>query len=138
MQKYLASFWNLQLQQAQTPANFKYYLSDLVEMDSSLNLVSNDIIIVSFQFEFLFINNIFLNLIPEEFYYFKNHLKWKFNIITKKTPKIWNIHRDHNCLVLFKRVLLVFLIRVTLKTKLNLTNVVSIMHHFLNLWCFDK
>ena len=55
LQKYLASFWNLQFQQAQTTANFRYYLSDLVTMDSSLNIVSNDIIIVSFQFQFLFI-----------------------------------------------------------------------------------
>ena len=81
LRKYMAYFWNLQLQQAQTPTIFKDYLSDLVAMDSSLNLVSNDIKIVSFQFQFLFINNIFLNLIPEEFYYSKNHLKLINNIM---------------------------------------------------------
>ena len=48
LRKYLASFWNLQLQQAQAPTNFKDYFSDSVPMDSSPKLVSNDIKIVSF------------------------------------------------------------------------------------------
>ena len=64
LQKNLLSFWNLQLQQAEIPANFKHIFSDLVAMDSSLNLVSKYIIIVSFHFEFLFIITFFLNLIP--------------------------------------------------------------------------
>jgi hypothetical protein len=38
------------LEKGQTLANFKHYMSDLVPMDSFLNIVSNDIRIVSFHY----------------------------------------------------------------------------------------